>query len=220
MASVVGWPNVGDREELHELLDDILDSNRLTNGGPMVERLEAELKRFLRVEYVVACCNGTAALQVALCAAGAENGEVIMPAWTSPATAQAVAWIGLQPVFADVRRDHNIDPASVERALTNWTAAIIGVNLWGRPCDIQALEKIGHEEGIPVIVDGAHSFGHISGGDAEIYSFHATKIFNTFEGGAVITNDPLIGQRAKAMRRLAMAICRTADQIRAREVKP
>ncbi len=202
MDSVVGWPCVGDREELHELLDDILDRNRLTNNGPLVLQFEEELRQFLGVEYVVACSSGTAALQIALCAAGAENGEVIMPAWTSPATAQAAAWIGMQPVFADAGRDHNIDPKSVEDRLSNETVALIGVNLWGRLCDVAALEKIGHEEGIPVIIDGAHSFGHVSGGDVEVYSFHATKIFNTFEGGAVITNNPEIGKRAAAMRQI------------------
>ena len=141
------------------------------------------------------------------------GGEVIVPSFTFIATAHAVQWLGFTPVFCDVDpRTHTIDPLRVEELITPETTGIIGVHLWGQPCDIQALESIAQRHGLKLLFDSAHAFdcswqGRMIGnfGDAEVFSFHATKFFNTFEGGALVTNNSDLAKRVKRMRNFGFA---------------
>jgi dTDP-4-amino-4,6-dideoxygalactose transaminase len=136
------------------------------------------------------------------------RGEVIVPAFTFVATAHAVQWLGFTPVFCDVDpRTHNIDPARVEELITPRTTGILAVHLWGQPCDIEALETIARRHGLKLLFDAAHAFncswrGRMVGnfGGAEVFSFHATKVFNTFEGGALATNNPELARRTQSTR--------------------
>ncbi len=203
----VGRPNIGNRKRLMMRLNDILDSRWLSNGGVFVQRLEETVAELVGVRHCIAVCNGTVGLQVALKAAGV-TGQVIVPAWTHIATAHALTWIGLEPVFADVNEQHVLGKRGIQYAISSCTGAILGVHLWGRPCSIEALEHKArcHDMGFPLIFDAAHAFGcshrgqMIGGfGDAEVFSFHATKFVNGFEGGAICTNDDALAERARAM---------------------
>lgn len=176
------------------LLREIWDTGILSNRGPFHERLEAELsKLFGRPLSLVA--NGTLALSIALEAAELE-GEVVTTPFSFVATSHAIRMAGLTPVFADIRPDTlNLDPAAVEAAITPRTSAILAVHVYGTPCDVEALEAIARRHGLVLIYDAAHAFGvRVNGrsilawGDFSTLSFHATKAFNTFEGGAVLSN--------------------------------
>ncbi len=203
----VGRPNVGDRERLMERIGDVLDSRWLTNAGPHVREFEERIAGFAGVEHCVATCNATVGLEVAARAAGL-TGEVIVPSLTFIATAHALRWLGLTPVFCDVSAEtHNIDPRRVEEKITPRTTAIVGVHLWGRPCDTGALEEISRRHGLKLMFDAAHAFGcsregRVVGsfGDAEVFSFHATKFFNTLEGGAIVTDDSELATKARLMK--------------------
>ena len=191
----VGRPNTGDRVRLIDRIQTMFDRRWLTNDGPFVQEFEQELARRLDVANCLATCNATTGLEILLRACGL-TGEVILPAFTFVATAHAVQWSGLTPVFCDIdRRTHNLDPAHVAALVTGRTSAIIGTHTWGRPCDIGALEAIASRNGLRLFFDSAHAFGCSSSGrpiggfgDAEVFSFHATKVVTTFEGGAVATN--------------------------------
>lgn len=203
----VGRPNVGDRERLFELIGAALDRRWLTNNGPLVRELEQRIADYLRVRHCIAMCNGTVALEILFRAVGC-SGEVIVPAFTFVATAHALRWLELNPIFCDIEpRTHNLDPRRVEQLITPDTSAILGVHLWGRPCDVDALQEISDRRGIPLLFDAAHAFASSSGGQmignfglAEAFSFHATKFFNTFEGGAVVTNDDELADTVRHMR--------------------
>ena len=192
----VGRPNIGDRKRLLGRIDDILDTRWLTNAGPYVRELEKAIADLLGVKHCIAMCNGTVALENAIRAL-CLSGEVILPSFTFVATAHALQWQEITPVFCDVDpRTHNIDPLQVERMITPRTTGIIGVHLWGRPCDVEALSEIAHRHRLGLLFDAAHAFGCSykgsmigSFGHAEVFSFHATKFFNTMEGGAVATDD-------------------------------
>lgn len=208
----VGRPNVGDRAEFHRLVDEILDRNWLTNSGPVVERFEAKVAEYLGVRHCVAMTNGTAALEIALAALDI-TGEVIVPSYTFVATAHAVTWRGAKAVFADIDpRTHNLDPASVRSQVTDRTEGIIGVHLWGRPAPVAELQSIADAGGFDLMFDAAHAFGCSSGGRLvgsfgrlEVLSFHATKFFNTMEGGALVTDDDELAERARLMRNFGFA---------------
>jgi dTDP-4-amino-4,6-dideoxygalactose transaminase len=203
----VGRPNLGDRQRLMERINDLLDRRWLTNDGPYVQEFERELASLLGVRHCVAMCNGTVALEVAIRASGL-SGEVIVPAFTFIATAHALQWQGISPVFCDVDPvTHALDPRRVEALITPRTTGIIGVHLWGEPCQVEALSAIARAHDLRLIFDAAHAFlcshgGRMIGnfGDAEVLSFHATKFFNTFEGGAVVTNDDELGASLRLMR--------------------
>lgn len=203
----VGRPNVGPKVELLELMDQVMERRWLTNNGPLVQELEARIARQLGVRNCVVVCNGTVALEIAIRALGL-TGEVIVPAYTFIATAHALEWQGLVPVFADIDPGtHNVDPASVERCIGPHTSGIIGVHLWGRPAPVDDLESIARKYGLALMFDAAHAFGcafrgrKIGGfGRCEVFSFHATKIFNTFEGGAVTTDDDELAEQVRLMR--------------------
>ena len=203
----VGRPNIGDKERLLQRISDVVDRRWLTNSGPCVEELENGLQQLLAVSHCDCMCNATDALQLAM-RAMEMSGEVIVPAFTFIATAHAIKWLGFTPVFCDVDpRTHTIDPARVEELITPRTTGIVGVHLWGQPCNIEALEDIAKRHGLKLLFDAAHAFncswrGRMIGnfGGAEVFSFHATKFFNTFEGGALATNNDELAWRARRMR--------------------
>lgn len=208
----VGRPNVGNRARFLQLADRILETRFLTNNGPMVSEFEERIASYVGVRHCIAMCNGTVALEIAIRAAGL-TGEVIVPAFTFVATAHALQWQEITPVFCDIDpRTHNLDPRHVERLITPKTTGIVGVHLWGRSCDTEALEEIAKRRGLKLIFDAAHAFGCSNSGQmigrfglAEVFSFHATKILNTFEGGAVLTNDDQLAETIRLMKNFGFA---------------
>lgn len=203
----VGRPNIDGKERLLERIKDILDRKWLTNSGPYVEEFEQRIAELVGARHCIAMCNATVALEIAIRAAGL-IGEVIVPSFTFIATAHALQWQEITPVFCDVDPlTHNIDPCRVEEMITPRTTGIIGVHLWGRPCDVEALSEIGRRRNLRVLFDAAHAFGcsykgRMIGnfGGAEVFSFHATKFLNTFEGGAVVTNDDELAGKIRLMK--------------------
>jgi dTDP-4-amino-4,6-dideoxygalactose transaminase len=184
----------------------------LTNNGPLVQEFERRLSDYLGVKHVVAMCSGTIALETAVRALGL-TGEVILPSYTFIATAHAVHWQGLTPVFADIDpATHCLDPESVRRLITPRTSGVIGVHLWGRPAPVPALEEICAAHGLKLLFDAAHAFGCSfngqmigSFGACEVFSFHATKFLNSLEGGAVATNDDSLAYSLQLMRNFGFA---------------
>ncbi|MFK2903235.1 aminotransferase class I/II-fold pyridoxal phosphate-dependent enzyme [Dyella ginsengisoli] len=203
----VGRPNIGDRAAFLQRVNQILDNQWLTNNGPMVQEFEQRIADYLGVKHCVAMCNGTIALEIAIRAVGLE-GEVIVPSWTFVATAHALYWQGITPVFADIDpATHNLDPAAVHRMITPRTSGIIGVHVWGRAAPIDELQAIADEHGLKLMFDAAHAFGSTYKGQTigrfgacEVLSFHATKSFTTFEGGAVVTNNDQLAEKMRLMR--------------------
>lgn len=202
----VSVPNIGDRDRLLELLGGALDRRWLSNGGPLVHEFEQRIAALAGVRHCVATCNATAALELAIRAAGL-TGEVIVPTFTFAATVHAVRWMGLTPVLCDVDPvTGNIDPEAAAALVGPRTSGILGVHLWGRPCDVTALAAIADRHGLTLLLDAAQAFGarHLGRpvggfGVAEVFSFHATKLVNTFEGGAVVTDDGAFAARVRAM---------------------
>ncbi len=203
----VGSPNIGDRRNLLNRINDVLDRGRVTNNGPLVRALEQQLAEYLNVKHVIAMVNGTVALEIAIRALDL-SGEVILPSMTFVATAHALQWQQIKPVFCDVDPETMlIDPGGIEPLITPLTTGIIGVHLWGRSCDVNSLETIARRNGLKLMFDAAHAFGcSYKGarigrfGDLEVLSFHATKFFNTFEGGAVATNNDAVAEKMRLMR--------------------
>jgi dTDP-4-amino-4,6-dideoxygalactose transaminase len=208
----VGRPTVGDRAAFMARVGEMFDRGWLTNSGPLVNELEDALAARLGVKHCVAMTNGTVALEIAIRALGLE-GEVIVPSYTFVATAHALSWQGITPVFADIDPvTHNLDPEAVARMITPRTTGIIGVHLWGRPADTAGLAEVAESNDLTVLYDAAHAFGCTSWGRpigsfgaAEVFSFHATKAFNTFEGGAVTTNDDDLAETMRLMRNFGFA---------------
>ncbi|HZT60173.1 MAG TPA: aminotransferase class I/II-fold pyridoxal phosphate-dependent enzyme [Pyrinomonadaceae bacterium] len=203
----VGRPNIGDRGRLLERINNVLDSRWLTNGGPYVQEFERRIAEFVGVKHCVAMCNATVAIEIAIRALGL-SGEVIAPSFTFVATAHALQWQQITPIFCDVDPDtHNLDPRRVEELITPRTTGIIGVHLWGRACEVEALAEIAERRGLGLLYDSAHAFGcshrgrMIGGfGDAEVFSFHATKFLNSMEGGAVVTGDDELAKKIRLMK--------------------
>lgn len=208
---LVGRPNVVDPEAFRSAMAGVFDRGWLTNNGPLVRELERRLADRLGVDHVVAVANGTAAIEVMVRSAGL-SGEVIVPAFTFAATAHALAWLGLTPVLCDVdRSNYGLDPRRVEELVTPQTSAILGVHVFGRPCDVDGLADVAERHGLALMFDAAHALlcthrGLPVGsfGQAETFSFHATKFFNTFEGGAIATNDEAFAARCRRMRSFGM----------------
>ncbi len=215
----VGRPNVGDRKRFLERVEGMLDRRWFTNNGPLVIELEEKVASYLNVKHCILACNATIALQMTIRALG-WKGEVIVPSFTFVATAHALAWQEVTPVFCDVNpRTHNIDPAEIERLITPKTTGIIGVHVWGRPCDVDSIGRIAERHDLSVIYDAAHAFAceranrKIGGfGNAEVFSFHATKFFNTFEGGAITTNSDALAERLRLIRNFGFV---DADTVKA-----
>lgn len=203
----VGRPNISNREKFLAGVARALDNLWLTNNGPLVQEFEQRVADQLGVKHCVAMCNGTIALEIAIRALGL-SGEVIVPSWTFVATAHALHWQGITPVFADIDLvTHNLDPDAVRRMITPRTSGIIGVHLWGRAAPVGELQAIADEHGLKLMFDAAHAFGSSYQGQSigqfgacEVFSFHATKSFNTMEGGAVTTNDDELAEAMRLMR--------------------
>ena len=208
----VGRPNIGDREQLLTYINAMLDRRWLTNRGPLVQEFEQRLAAYLGVKHCITTCNATVALEIAIRAAGL-HGEVIVPSFTFVATAHALQWQAITPVFCDVDpTTHCINPRMVEALITPRTTGIIGVHVWGQACAIEELRAVADHHHLRLLFDAAHAFGcthhgHMIGsfGDAEVFSFHATKFFNTFEGGAVTTNDDVLAAKIRLMTNFGFA---------------
>jgi dTDP-4-amino-4,6-dideoxygalactose transaminase len=183
-------------------LEEIWQSRQLTNGGPFHQRLERELCKYLGVEHLALFSNGTLALVTALQALRI-TGEVITTPYSFVATAHSLLWNGIKPIFVDVEPTSlNLDPAKIEAAITPQTTAILPVHVYGHPCRVEAIQKIADNYNLRVIYDAAHAFGVrvadgsvLQHGDLSVLSFHATKVFTTGEGGAIVCPDAKTKQR-------------------------
>ena len=192
----VTQPALPPLEEFIPYLQEIWDNKILTNGGPFHQQLEKALCEYLGVKHLALFSNGTLGLVTALQALRI-TGEVITTPYSFVATAHSLLWNGIKPVFVDVDPNTlNLDPAKIEAAITPQTTAIMPVHCYGHPCDTTAIQKIADNYNLRVIYDAAHAFGVkdeggsvLRHGDLSVLSFHATKVFNTFEGGAIICPD-------------------------------
>ncbi len=188
-------------------MNDIFDRRWLTNDGPFVQEFERKVSEMLGARHCIAMCNATVALEIAIRALELK-GEVIVPSFTFIATAHALQWQEITPVFCDINPlTHNIDPEKLEQLITPRISGIIGVHAWGRPCRIYELVEIAERRNLKLMFDAAHAFGcsyngRMVGnfGSLEVFSFHATKFFNTFEGGAVVTNDDALAAKIRLMK--------------------
>ena len=192
----VTQPYLPPLEEFIPYLERIWESKQLTNNGPFHQQLEQALSDYLGVEHIALFANGTIALMTALQALRI-TGEVITTPYSFVATSHSLLWNGIKPVFVDIDPDTlNLDPKKIEAAITPQTTAIMPVHCYGRPCDVEAIELIADNYNLKVIYDAAHAFGVrdaggsiLRHGDLSVLSFHATKVFNTFEGGAIVCPD-------------------------------
>jgi dTDP-4-amino-4,6-dideoxygalactose transaminase len=198
----VTQPTLPPLEEFVPLLEEIWRTRVLTNGGPFHVQLEAALCKYLGVEHISLFNNGTIALLVALQTLRV-MGEVITTPYSFVATAHSLLWNGLTPVFVDIEPETlNMDSSRIVAAITSRTAAIMPVHCYGHPCDVEGIRRIGETHGLKVIYDAAHAFGVkldgktlLEHGDLSVLSFHATKVFNTFEGGAIVCRDAATKRR-------------------------
>lgn len=198
----VTQPSLPPLQDLLPLLEGIWESRILTNGGPLHQQLERELEAWLAVPKLSLFANGTLALLTALQALRI-RGEVITTPYSFVATSHALRWNGITPVFVDIDPETgNIDPDQIEAAITPETTAILGVHIYGVPCDVERIQKIADNYNLRVIYDACHAFGVqdeggsiLRHGDLSVLSFHATKVFNTFEGGAIVCGDNRIKQQ-------------------------
>lgn len=197
-------PFLPPKEEYDSFINQVWQRNWLTNNGPLVNELELKLKEYLDLEHLLFTTNGTIALQLAIKALGL-TGEIITTPFSYVATVSSIVWEGCTPVFADIDSNRlTIDPSKIEVLITDNTSAILATHVYGIPCHIEEIEAIAQKHGLKVIYDAAHAFGTIykgesllNYGDISTLSTHATKIFHTVEGGAVITKN------AKLLKRMA-----------------
>ncbi len=190
----VTQPDLPDKEKFKKMIDEIWDNKILTNAGPFHEKFEKELANYLGVKNISLFTNATIGLVIALQALDIE-GEVITTPYSFVATSHSLVWNKIKPVFVDVQKDNlNIDPKKIESSITENTTAIMAVHCYGNPCDVDKIEEIAKKHNLKVIYDAAHAFGvdcHcgslLDHGDLSVLSFHATKVFNTLEGGAIIS---------------------------------
>lgn len=198
----VTQPNLPPLAEFIPYLEQIWENKWLTNGGPFHQQLEQALCAYLGVKHIALFSNGTLALMTAMQALRI-TGEVITTPYSFVATSHSLLWNGIRPVFVDIDPiTLNLDPAKIEAAITPQTTAIMPVHCYGHPCDVARIQKIADNYGLKVIYDAAHAFGVqsdgvsvLNHGDLSVLSFHATKVFNTFEGGAIICHDAKTKQR-------------------------
>ncbi len=203
----VGRPNLPDQRKLFSRIERVLESKWLTNDGTNVQEFEKRIADFIGVRNCIATCNATVALEI-LARAADLQGEVIVPSFTFVATAHSLQWLGIRPVFCDIAADtHCLDPDRIEALITDRTTGIIGVHVWGRPCKVDHLSQIAQDHRLKLFFDASHAFGCSyqdrmigSFGDAEVFSFHATKFLNTFEGGAIVTNNDYLADTMRQMR--------------------
>jgi len=203
----VGRPNIGERESLLARINEILDRRWLSNNGAFVQEFEQRVADYLGVKHCIAVCNGTIALELVIRALEL-TGEVIVPSFTFIATAHALQWQEITPVFGDVNpKTHTLNPYQIEKLITPRTSGIIGVHVWGQPCETEALTEIADKHQLKLMFDASHAFGcshqgQMVGnfGQAEVFSFHATKFINAFEGGAIATNNDDLNQKIRLMK--------------------
>ena len=208
----VTQPSLPPLEEFIKYLQDIWESKKLTNKGKYHELFEKELANFLGVKYVSLFANGTFALITALQTLRI-TGEVITTPYSFVATTHALLWNGIKPVFVDIEPEYcNLDPRKIEAAISPNTTAILPVHVYGNPCDSQKIQEIADTYGLKVIYDACHAFNvKLNGnsilnyGDLSILSFHATKVFNTFEGGAIICHDDKTKRRIDFLKNFGFA---------------
>jgi dTDP-4-amino-4,6-dideoxygalactose transaminase len=195
-----------DVEKYKDYVDRIFKSGWVTNHGELVQELEFKLAEYLGVNNLILVSNGTLALQILYKAMGL-TGEVITTPFSFVATTSSIVWEGLEPVFADIDpTSYCIDPKEVEKKISRKTSAIVGVHVFGNPCNVEILDMIAKKYGLRLIYDAAHAFSVrynndsiLKFGDASTLSFHATKIFHTIEGGAIITNDDVLAGKIRLM---------------------
>ena len=205
-------PLLPNLDEFTESLKEIWESKWITNNGQFHQKLEAALAEYLKVPYVSLFTNGTLPLLTALQALRI-TGEVITTPYSFVATTHALWWNGIKPVFVDIDPSTgNIDPQKIEAAITPRTTAILPVHVYGKPCDTEAIQAIADKYGLKVIYDAAHAFGVevngeslLSAGDMSTLSFHATKVFNTIEGGAMVMHDEKTKQRIDYLKNFGFA---------------
>ncbi len=208
----VNRPTLPNLDEFTKYLSEIWESKRLTNMGEFHRRLESELADFLGVKYLSLFANGTLALIAALQVLRI-SGEVITTPYSFVATTHAIKWNGIKPVFCDIEKETcNINPAKIEALITPKTTAILPVHIYGMPCKTDEIQEIADIYGLKVIYDAAHAFAVkindtsvLNFGDLSVLSFHATKIFNTFEGGAIISHDEKTKRRIDFLRNFGFA---------------
>jgi dTDP-4-amino-4,6-dideoxygalactose transaminase len=194
-------------EEYTAYLQGVWDRGHLTNSGPLVLELEAKLRHQLGVKHLFFVSNGTIALQIAIKALSLK-GDILTTPFSYVATTSSIAWEGCNPVFVDIEEDSLcLDPTLLEQSITPQTSAIIATHVYGNPCDVEAIAEIAERHNLPVIYDAAHAFGVeykgrplLSYGTVSTISFHATKLFHTVEGGAIVTNDDGLAHKIAYMR--------------------
>ena len=205
-------PLLPDLEEFNALLKEIWDSKWITNNGSFHKQLEKELAEYLKVPYISLFTNGTLPLLTALQALRV-TGEVITTPYSFVATTHSIWWNGCKPVFVDIDpATGNIDPDAIEAAITNKTTAIMPVHVYGKPCDTKRIQEIADKYGLKVIYDAAHAFGVevngesiLNAGDMSTLSFHATKVYNTLEGGALVMHDAETKKRIDYLKNFGFA---------------
>jgi len=193
--------------EFLELIDIIWHRNWLTNNGPILKELEDQLKEYLKLKNLSFLSNGTVALQIAIKALQLK-GEIITTPFSYVATTSSIVWEGCKPIFVDINKNsYNLNPDQIEGAITNKTSAILATHVFGNPCDVNEISRIAKQYNLKVIYDAAHCFGvnykgkSILGyGDISTISFHATKLFHTVEGGAVIASDSALQDKMSILR--------------------
>lgn len=200
-------PDLPPRKRFEKYLDQMWESGILTHNGPLHRELEQELEQWLGSGHISLFANGTLGLIVALKALDLSGGEVITSPYSFVATASAITAAGLIPVFADIAPDSpNLDPEAVERAITSRTVAIMPIHVYGIPCDVALFDHLAQKHNLRIIYDGAHAFGvRLSGrplsdwGDLTMFSFHATKVFHTFEGGCLVSSSQEMKEKIDAL---------------------
>lgn len=205
-------PLLPDLEEFNTLLKEIWDSKWVTNNGSFHKQLEKELAEYLKVPYISLFTNGTLPLLTALQALRV-TGEVITTPYSFVATTHSIWWNGCKPVFVDIDpATGNIDPDAIEAAITTKTTAIMPVHVYGKPCDTKRIQEIADKYGLKVIYDAAHAFGVevdgesiLKAGDMSTLSFHATKVYNTLEGGALVMHDAETKKRIDYLKNFGFA---------------
>jgi dTDP-4-amino-4,6-dideoxygalactose transaminase len=203
----VGRPNIGSRERFLQRVNEMFDRRWLSNDGPLLKEFEQRIAGITGTKHAIAVCNATAGIELASRALEFK-GEVILPSYTFIATAHALQWQGITPVFADMEpQSHNVDPDKIEELITPRTTGIVGVHVWGRACDTEAIEAIAAKHNLKVMYDASHGFGCSAGGrmlgsfgECEVFSFHATKFINCFEGGVATTNNDDLAEKMRLMR--------------------
>lgn len=205
-------PLLPDLDEFHEMLKEIWKSKWITNNGNFHKQLEKELTEYLKVPYLSLFTNGTLPLITALQALHI-TGEVITTPYSFVATTHALWWNGIKPVFVDIDlATGNMDPEKIEAAITPRTTAIMPVHVYGKPCNTEAIQEIADKYGLKIIYDAAHAFGVevngeslLNAGDMSTLSFHATKVYNTIEGGALVMHDEKMKKRIDYLKNFGFA---------------